>query len=1457
MIIRKFLIVFLFLIMSAFMLASEGTYIFDHISRKNGLSNSSISSIVQDKDGFMWFGTQGGLNRYDGKNVKLYEHDPYDDSSLPHRLIQTMFLDYDKNILWIGTYNGLARFEIYKEKFTHYPHIPQDKFSLSNEVVTAITVDNEDKVWIGTLNGLNVLNPDTGEIDHYFHDSDDQTSISDNTIRSLLKDSKGRIWIGTYHGLNLYNREGDNFANYTPENNENLKSPYIMSLSEDDQGNIWIANWGEGIVKFLPNEGRFEDSIRTDDNRIYVINAKDDGLIWAGTWGGGLFEYSLEEKTLNRYVYDENNSGSISHDIIYSIFKDNSDLLWIGTNGNGLNKLNKSKIDYRRFLFDPQKKVSLSLGKVNSIIEDQSGDLWFGIYDGGLNRYIADKDEMIVYQNDPDDERSLSNDIVTFLYEDSNHDIWIGTNDGLNRYDPDTDDFTRFLPDGTDNKPTGIIPYAMVEDDNGDLWIGYYKNGIDKWESDSGKFINYRMDPNDPESLSDNLIYWLVCDEANDIWIGTNNGLNRFHRKNETFEVFFTDPEDLKSLSDDTTRVLYEDSKGRLWIGTTSGGVNLFDKEKEEFKHYNRANGLSDNSILSIIEDDKGNIWISTSYGINIIDPETDVITLISEEDGLWGMEFNTGHVKTKDGELLFGSIHGVYSFSSSPNKINFYKPKIQIVDIMIMNNPFKSEVPYYLLEEIKFPYNKNFLSFEFISIDYHAPSKNQYAYKLEGVDNDWVYIGTRNYVSYSNLSPGEYNFQVKASNSDGIWNENPRSLSIVINPPPWRTWWAYLIYLAIIAAVIYLIKLGTDLKIEKEKAEVSNREKTEFLTNMSHEIRTPLNSIIGFSRLLDKTPLNDMQTQYLDSVNSSAQSLLGIINDILDLSKIEAGKLELEMLKTDVNEIISKTIEIIRYPAFEKNLELLLYVQPDIPKFFVTDPTRLRQILVNLLGNAVKFTEKGEVKLKIGFEKIDEQKGKFIFSITDTGIGISKEQMKKIFTNFSQADVSITRKFGGSGLGLAISNLLVKKLGGSLKLDSLPNKGSEFTFSIITEFEEYDWFKKASAQKYSKAILIDENQSVLSILQKSLEHLGIQCDLFESPTEAIKLVEISNVYDLIIIDADMEEKDIIGFLSSIKVIQSNNYNDLDIILLNSPKSMEKLSGKTVSYDVKCTLLKPINQKDILNCFRGQRELENNEQSALNKLTFAQPPKILIAEDVAMNMLLFKTILGKYLDNVQISEASNGYEALNLVKKNRFDFVLMDLRMPEMDGIEATKEIRKFEEDKDYHTPIVALTASAIREEEVKSMEAGMDDFLSKPVDEKKLISSLSKYLKPLNQSQELIKNVDLENADEMHFDRDRLLKKISQDVETLKEILRTAKIDLGARIVSLKLGIKNEDADLIKKDAHTIKGTSFEICFMKLGYIAKGIEHDTKNFDMVKRKFNELVFEWEYIKTIIETELK
>lgn len=800
----KKIIIAMILLSASHIWAAGNTYIFDHITRKDGLSNSSVSSIVQDRNGFLWFGTQGGLNRYDGKNFKVYSHDPYDSSTLPHRLIQTMHLDSSRNVIWIGTYDGFSEFDIDKETFTSYKHDANNPGSLSNEVVTSIAVDNDGFVWVGTLNGLNKFDPKTKKFEIYFNEKENEKTLSHNVVRSILVDSSGRIWIGGYAGLNLYDKKTNSFIRYNIDDYPGLESPYIMAMKEDSSGSIWIANWGQGIVKFDPDYGSFK-TIKTSNEKIYTIFVEDGSKVWAGSWGGGLFEYDIKSHKMNHYSYKEENRSSIRHDVIYSIYVDETGIVWIGTNGNGINKLNRDKIDYRLFSYNPTKKLSLTRGKVNSILEDSSGDIWIGVYGGGINRYIKSQNRMVKYVHNPYNNYSLSNDIVTFIYEDSKKNIWIGTNKGLNRFNRNSGTFKRYYSGPTEKTLNGSIPYTMVEDVDGNYWIGTYKNGVDYWDISRNRFINYRNNPEDVNSISDNLIYEALLDSDRDIWFATNNGLNKFDRKSRTFKRYLHDPQNKESLSNNTIRTLFDDSDGILWVGTTSGGLNKFDKKTGKFNHYDMTSGMSDNAVYGIMKDEKGNLWISTSYGINIFNQKTNSFDILSTEDGLWGMEFNIGHAKGKDGSMYFGSMHGVYVFKDTPETKNQHKPPVKFVDIQVMNKPLESEVPYYKIKKLRLPYNNNFISFEFVGIDYVSPAKNQYAYKISGISNDWIYTGTRNYISFSNLDYGDYTLTVKAANSDGVWNDEGASIDLIIDPPPWKSWWAYMLYVIGGISMIYL----------------------------------------------------------------------------------------------------------------------------------------------------------------------------------------------------------------------------------------------------------------------------------------------------------------------------------------------------------------------------------------------------------------------------------------------------------------------------------------------------------------------------------------------------------------------------------------------------------------------------------------------------------------------------
>jgi len=548
------------------------------------------------------------------------------------------------------------------------------------------------------------------------------------------------------------------------------------------------------------------------------------------------------------------------------------------------------------------------------------------------------------------------------------------------------------------------------------------------------------------------------------------------------------------------------------------------------------------------------------------------------------------------------------------------------------------------------------------------------------------------------------------------------------------------ILIIVLITGTVYIIrrhKIARILMEAREQAEAANKAKSEFLANMSHEIRTPLNGVIGFTDLLMKTQLSDIQKQYVENINISGHSLLGVINDILDFSKIEAGKLDLDPIKIDLIDLVEGAVDIIKYQASKKGLELLLDIQPGLPRYALVDPVRLRQVLINLLGNAVKFTEKGDVEAKVTFIKKDEKTGFFSFAIRDTGIGITYEQQKKLFQAFTQADMSTTRKYGGTGLGLAISNMLARKMGSEIELESEPGKGSKFYFTIETEFEAGEQLHSKTPDNIKKVMVIDDNRNNLLILEKVFENWGIEFKGFDNGYDGIKSIDQQDPYDVIIVDYHMPE---INGLDTIRIIRNQlglNHDNQPVILLHSSYEDEDLNSKCKELSIRFNIQKPIKSNELLQYLQNlssysPQEIETTipEDDAPESLPVEEGlHSVMIAEDVKMNMMLLKAVLKKLLPGVEILEAVNGKEVLDILTRQKPSLILMDVNMPVLDGVSTTLEIRKNESPDIPKTPIIALTAGAMKEEKERCIAAGMDDFLTKPIDPAAIKSILIKYL--------------------------------------------------------------------------------------------------------------------------------
>jgi len=821
---------------------------FDRISIEQGMSQSSVRVILQDSRGFMWFGTEDGLNRYDGYNFKTFKPDPDVSTSLSDRWITSIVEDRD-GYLWIGTrQGGLNLYDPRTEVFTHFFHNEQASTSLMDNHINTLYLDKDNNLWVGTIKGLDLFHPTNNTFEHY--NSQQQKSTSGNNITAIYQDHQGHMWVGTStRGLNrLYPRNHIFVAyQYNPDNTNSISHSHVTAIAEDKDGILWVGT-RNGLNRFEPDTNQFDHFLHSEsdptsiaDNMINALYLDSTGNLWVGTTSG-LDRLGTRGEGFIHHRNDPTFSKSLSYDYLISIYEDRGGVLWFGTYGGGVNKYDRQRDNFTYYRHDPKNPNTLSGNFIFPIYVDAKGYAWIGTSDSGLNRFNWATNEVIRYQHDPHNSNSLGSNKLLSLTQDLDGTLWIGTMDGLDRLDTKTYFFRHYQRNTSEpNSLSANIVYAVYVDKQNTLWVGTL-NGLDRFDRQTGSFTHYRTEMNNPNSLSGDGVNTIFEDSEGNLWIGTiESGLNKLDSRTGRIVRYRFDSKDKQSLSNDSIQSIYQDHKGRIWIGTGGGGLNLYHPETDSFTYYLEKDGLPNGVVYGILEDNQGNLWMSTNFGISRFNPETETFRNFDQADGLQSNEFNSAaYAKGKSGEFYFGGINGLTVFYPSSITDNSYVPPIVLTSLTQDDQPIPQNSSVETTQNIVLNWPQNLFEFEFAALGYNQPGKNRYAYMLEGFDSNWHFIETKRNGRYTNLPGGDYTLLLKATNNDGVWTKSAARIHVKVIPPFWQTtWFRAILSLTMLVIILGGVRLRTkSIQDRNRQLERVVRERTNALETRNEEIQ-------------------------------------------------------------------------------------------------------------------------------------------------------------------------------------------------------------------------------------------------------------------------------------------------------------------------------------------------------------------------------------------------------------------------------------------------------------------------------------------------------------------------------------------------------------------------------------------------------------------------------------------
>jgi len=981
---------------------AHGNMRFKRLSIEEGLSQSTVEAIAQDQQGFMWFGTEDGLNRFDGYHFTKFKHDPDIPGSISGNNIWCLHVDH-AGFLWIGTFSsGLNRYDPETGTFTRFVHDPSDSLSISSNRIRSIAEDARGDLWVGTRDGgLNVLRSGSCEFLRMRHDPNVRNGLPSDNVRFALPDSGSIVWIATNRGFSRLAVESGEFTHFQagPEGSNTIRSNNVRHLLRDRSGMLWISTAG-GLVQYDPSTNQFVNHRHdpVDPTSISVDNIRKShedrqGHLWISTTHGGLNLLNRRTDTFTSFQHDQNDMHSLSTNSVRVVFQDAGGVLWVGTIGGGLNMYDPRTDRYRHFRYDPEDLDSLSGPILWTVAEGPKADLWFGSsqgldhYDrktGRVERHLRGQDEDVTAQN-----------YTRCLTWDNSGLLWIGRlYTGVDIFNPESGGFTNLRHEPTAaNTLSNNNVRAVYQDNLGDMWFGTWGGGLDNFGPKTGNFTNFGHLPDDPSSLSHNNVVSMLQDSDGTYWVATELGLNRLvfdgdptvpvsagGRRGE-ITGYLHDPDDPRSLSNNYVLSIHEGRNGDLWFGTMLGLSRLrkSDRNQPVFERYFMKDGLPSDVIYGILEDNEGRLWLSTNYGLSRFDPSTGTFRNYDTRDGLLVNEYNTGaYARTSAGTFIFGGVGGASEFTPERIVDSTYAPPVVLTGFNIFDKPAQLHKSLSDLAEITLSYRDNFFSFEFAALDFSTPDRNRYSYMLEGLDRAWTEAGTRNFVGYTRVDAGTYTFMVRGTNSDGVWSDRTASMRIVITPPFWKTWWFILLLVLAIGsgiALLIVIRVRQLLAIERMRSKIAADLHDDIgaglteITMMGHVITQKLPS--------ESQHLVEGETQ---RIRTTARSLISSMSDIVWL--VDPKRDSLYDLISRLSDAFRETLSALDIRFTAENLASLKSV-----RLKMEHRQHLLLIFKEAINNSLKYSGCTEIRLKA-----DLKGNRLIVQLHDNGSGFDLE---------------------------------------------------------------------------------------------------------------------------------------------------------------------------------------------------------------------------------------------------------------------------------------------------------------------------------------------------------------------------------------------------------------------------------------------------------------------------------